>query len=364
MHLLVINGPNLNLLGTREPEIYGSVTLEDLEERITNWATGIGITAETMQTADEEQIIGAIHGFEGDGMVINPGAFTHTSHAIADAVRGVETPAVEVHISNIRRREPWRAVSVIADACVQTIYGRGIGGYRDSMRHLVNRAAQTFETIGYGPDEENVGDLRRGDDHLVVLAHGGLWKEEFERDLMESLAVDLTNRGHSTWNLEYRRVGVGGGWPASGHDVLTALDFIPRLGLDPERVTVVGHSVGAQLLMWAAPRSRTTIGSHVALGPLFDLAKADEQDGVGAAECRAMIDHGAPGTVEPRGVSTAIVHGDQDQIVPVDRSIEFASKHGLEHHRTDCDHFSLLDPAEPEWSWVLDRIGSRHDLSG
>lgn len=363
MRFLVINGPNLDLLGTREPEVYGSTTLADLEEQVTAWGAEIGADVETGQWNSEKGIIEAIHGFEGDGIVINAGAFTHSSRAIADALRAVDTPAVEVHISNIREREPWRAHSVIADVCVRTIYGRGIGGYRNAMRHLINRAAVPFETIAYGPHRENVGDLRRGDGHLVVLAHGGLWRQEFERDLMESLAVDLARRGHSTWNIEYRRVGNGGGWPASAHDALTALDFIPNLGVDVARVTLVTHSAGSQLLMWAAPRAVITPGLHIALGPLLDLGAAVESDDVGASECRAMLEQGAPSLVEPGGIATVLIHGDDDQVVPVVRTVDFAEKHSLEHHRTGCDHFSLLDPSKPEWSWALDRIGSGHELA-
>ncbi len=363
MRFLVINGPNLDLLGSRQPEVYGSATLADLEEQIAVWGSEMGAEVETEQTNSEERIIEWVHGFDGDGIVINPGAFTHTSRAIGDAILGVDPPVVEVHISNVRNREPWRSVSVISDSCVRTIYGRGIGGYRDAMRHLVNRAAMPFETSKYGPHVENVGDLRRGGDHLVVLAHGGLWRQEFERDTTESLAVDLTRRGYSTWNIEYRRVGVGGGWPASGHDVLMALEFVPQLGIAPERISLISHSVGSPLMMWAAPRMSAPPRIHVALGPLLDLEAAVEHDDTGSAECQAMLAQGAPDP-GPQGIPTVLVHGDRDQIVPVDRSVAFARHHGLEHHRTDCDHFSLLDPTKPEWTWTLDRIGSGHDLSG
>lgn len=356
MHLLVINGPNLNLLGTREPDVYGTTTLSELEGQIADWAAELGSEASTVQWNSEERIIESIHAFDGDGIVINPGAFTHTSHAIADAIRGVETPVVEVHVTNIHRREPWRARSVIADACVRTIYGRGIGGYRHAMRHLVNRKALPFETISYGPDAANVGDLRRAGSHLVVLCHGGLWRQEYERDTTESLAVDLTTRGYTTWNIEYRRLGLGGGWPASGHDVLTALDTVPQLDVKADRVSLIGHSVGSQLLMWAAPRSAAKAAFHVALGPLLDLAAAVESGDVGASECQAMIDQGAPHIVAPGGIPTVLVHGDNDQIVPVQRSMAYAESHGLEHYHTRCDHFSLLDPGKPEWSWVLERL--------
>lgn len=364
MRFLVLNGPNLNLLGTREPEVYGSITLADLENQVVAWGTGMGVEVETEQSNSEEHIIDLLHAFDGDGIVFNPGAFTHTSRAISDAIRGISVPVVEVHLSNVREREPWRAESVIADASARTIYGRGVVGYRNAMRHLVNRAAVPFDTARYGPHPDNVGDLRRGGGDLVILAHGGLWRQEFERDTTESLAVDLAKHGYSTWNIEYRRVGRGGGWPASAHDVLMALEFAPQLGLGSEHVIVVAHSAGAHLAMWAAPRSGTEVLLHVALAPLLDLTATADSEEVGAQASRRMLDEGAPDSLSPNGVPTVIVHGDADQIVPVEHSIQFSSRHELEHHRTDCDHFSLLDPDQPEWSWAISQIKSAHDRSG
>jgi 3-dehydroquinate dehydratase-2 len=358
MRLLVLNGPNLDLLGTREPAVYGPTTLDDLNTMVTEWGRGMGVQVETRQSNSEAEIIDLIHRFDGDGIVINPGAFTHTSRAIADAIRGVGPDAVEVHISNIKAREPWRATSVISEACVGTIFGRGPAGYRDGMRHLVNRATMPFDEIRYGPHHDNVGDLRRGEgDDLVVLVHGGIWRLEYERDTTESLATDLTRRGFHTWNIEYRRRGGGGGWPASGHDVLTAFDHVHHLEHRPRRVIVVGHSAGSHLAMWAASRSTTPIDLHVALGPLLDLAGSVEAADACAGDCREMIDEGCPPMSEPGEVPTVLVHGDTDQIVPVERSIEFAARHGLEHHRTGCDHFSLLDPTKAEWDWAVQRMG-------
>ncbi|HJS72474.1 MAG TPA: type II 3-dehydroquinate dehydratase, partial [Acidimicrobiia bacterium] len=331
-------------------------TLDDLERQVGTWGSDLGVNVIFEQSNNESQIIDLIQGFDGDGMVINPGALTHTSRALSDAIRSVSLPVVEVHISNTRAREPWRADSVVAEACVRTIYGRGVAGYRDALRHLINRAAVPFETLRYGPHEENLGDLRSGGDHVVVLAHGGLWRQEYERDSTESLAIDLFQRGFSTWNIEYRRLGRGGGWPASGHDVLTALDFIPRLGVEPSRISIISHSAGSQLASWAAPRSSEHIDLHVALGPLLDIRSTADAGEVGAAEARALLDRGAPAIAEPDGIPTVLVHGDSDQVVPVECSVAYAAEHGLEHHRTGCDHFSLLDPTRPEWSWVIDRL--------
>lgn len=358
MHFLVVNGPNLNLLGTREPDVYGSETLADLERLVSKWGTSMGVDVTCAQSNHEGELIDLIQTFDGDGIVINPGGLTHTSHAIADAIRSVDTPVVEVHISNIREREPWRAASVISPAAVRAIYGRGIVGYRNGMRHLVNRTAVEFETVSYGPHHDNVGDLRRGGDDLVVLAHGGLWQHRFERDTVESLAVDLTRRGFDTWNVEYRRLGDGGGWPGSGHDLLTALDYIPQLGLDPGRVVIVSHSAGSQLATWAAERSHTTVDLHIAMSPLIDLQAAIDNDDVGAEESRRLIGRGAPSPTIPDRVDTVIVHGESDQIVPVERSVALAYEHTLELERPECDHFGLLDPTRPHWEWVIDRIGA------
>lgn len=358
MRILVLNGPNLDRLGLREPAVYGDTTLADLAAMIERWAAGLGVEVRLEQTNSETAMIESIHGFDGDGIVVNPGAYTHTSRAIGDAIRAVGTPTVEVHISNVRAREPWRALSMVSGACVRTIYGRGVAGYRDAIRHHINRAALPYETIRYGPHDDNVGDLRRGGGDLVVIAHGGLWRQEYERDSTESLAVDLALRGFDTWNLEYRRLGGGGGWPGSAHDVLTALEHVPRLGLGSPRVTLLGHSAGSHLLMWAAARSSTPVAVHLALAPLLDLPAAIASGDVGADEARRLIENGAPTVMTPGGVPTVIVHGEGDEIVPVARTVAYAAAHGLDHHETATDHFSLLDPSRPEWEWVLDRLGA------
>lgn len=357
MRFLVINGPNLDLLGRREPETYGTETLTDLEAMITKWAAALGVEVTCSQSNHEGEIIELIHDFDGEGIVFNPGAFTHTSHAIADAVRGVDAPVVETHISNVREREPWRAISHIGPACVRTIYGRGSAGYRDAMRHLVNRLAMPFTPIRYGPHSENVADLREGAGaELVVLVHGGLWLQQYERDSVESLAVDLSRRGFDTLTVEYRRLGDGGGWPGPGHDVLTSLDHIPYLGRHHDRILAVSHSAGGLLTTWAAERSATSIELHVALSPLLDLEEAVVNDDLGAEQCRLLLDAGAPHKTLPSGVETLIVHAANDQIVPVERSRDLAEEMGTELTTPDIDHFALLDPAKPHWTDILDVI--------
>lgn len=139
MKFLVINGPNLNLLGRREPGIYGGDTYEALCARLRALAEDNGSTAECFQSNHEGAVIDAIQASDGvfDAIVINPGAFTHYSYAILDALKGVKTPAIEVHISNIHQREEFRHKSVTAAACVGQICGLGFYGYEAAMRYFL-----------------------------------------------------------------------------------------------------------------------------------------------------------------------------------------------------------------------------------
>lgn len=141
MKLRVINGPNLNLLGIREPAIYGRETYADLVDKIRRHAAECGMEVEVMQSNSEGGLVDAIQGAYGtcDGIVINPAAYTHTSVAILDAVKAVGLPTVEVHISDVSRREAFRAVSYIRAACISTIAGHGTDGYLEAMDLLRER---------------------------------------------------------------------------------------------------------------------------------------------------------------------------------------------------------------------------------
>ena len=138
MKILVINGPNLNLLGLREPDIYGRRTYHDLIEMIRTEAEKLGVTVECAQSNHEGALVDAIQAAYGvfDGIVINPGAYTHTSIALLDAVKAVGIPTVEVHISDPDTREEFRKVSYIRAACVASIKGHGLDGYLEALRLL------------------------------------------------------------------------------------------------------------------------------------------------------------------------------------------------------------------------------------
>ena len=141
MKFMIINGPNLNLLGIREPNIYGAETYTDLIEKIIQYANTIGVEAECYQSNHEGDLVDAIHKayFEKyDGIVINPGAYTHTSIALLDAVKATQMPTVEVHISAVEQREAFRQISYIREACILTITGQGTNGYLQAMDYLKN----------------------------------------------------------------------------------------------------------------------------------------------------------------------------------------------------------------------------------
>ena len=189
MRILLLNGPNLNLLGTRAPEVYGSTTLDQMVEQCRAHADRLGNGLEAFQSNHEGDLIEGDSRGPGEpptGSCFNPGAYTHTSYALHDAIEAVEPPTVEVHISNIREREPWRRNSVTGPACVHQIFGRGAGGYLDAISHLHYRAAHPPLTVAYGPHPEHVADLRlpdtSGPHPVAVLVHGGGWAEPYTRE--------------------------------------------------------------------------------------------------------------------------------------------------------------------------------------
>lgn len=140
--ILVVNGPNLNLLGKREPEVYGTETLDELNGKLADMARELGVEVSFFQSNSESEIIDYLHkeGFDADGLIINPGALTHYSYALRDAIAAVEIEAVEVHMSNIYAREEFRRKSVMAPVCTGHLVGFGFYGYAMALSYFADRA--------------------------------------------------------------------------------------------------------------------------------------------------------------------------------------------------------------------------------
>lgn len=364
--VLCLNGPNLDQLGTRQPEVYGRETLADLETSIIEWGEKLGFEVECFQSNDEAELIGALHRATGHaGVLFNPGAFTHTSAALGDAVAGLDAPVVEIHLSNVRARDRWRRRSYLAGGAVTTIFGRGRRGYRAGLRHLANRLAHPVETLRYGPHPDQVFDVRRaGSGPAVALLHGGFWLDIWGRDTTESWAVDLARRGISTANLEYRRLGSGGGPVPTVSDVVRGLQAAAA-SLETKSLVLVGHSAGAHLALAASHRPGVVPGAIVSVAGVLDLDEAAAAGrGDGAVDRFDPSRSTSPLSAPPPPVALALIHGGADSVVPPSHTLRYA-----EHLRTagassrmtmvdDTGHFEALDPTNPLWERVVEAVES------
>ena len=205
-----------------------------------------------------------------------------------------------------------------------------------------------WETVAYGEEADQVAELRRGGDRVAILLHGGFWRPEWTRTTTRALAVDLAERGWTSWNVEYRRSGLGDMLA----DVAAALE---RCGPG----TVVGHSAGGHLALWAAASGKAS--RVVSLAGVTDLARA-AREGIGA---NAAVDlagadppaHADPMRLLPLRVPALLVHGTEDDRVPVDYSRAFAAASGAELlELPGVGHFEVIDPRSPGWAQVVSRI--------
>lgn len=357
--VLCINGPNLDLLGSRSPDIYGTATLEDLEEAVTEWGAQLGLEVTCRHSNHEGELVEWVHaGADYDGVVVNAGALTHYSWALADAVSSIDTPVVEVHLSNVRSRDRWRRRSLLTPVVVASLLGRGLQGYRHALRHLVNRAAWPMETARYGPHPDQVVDVRRASGATAaVLIHGGFWLDSWGRDTVETWAVDLARRGISSANVEYRRSGSGGSPVATRHDVDEAVRLARRL-LGVTEVAVIGHSAGATLAVWHLLEGQSPHVVTVGVSGLYDLARG------------ASLGEGAPGRFDPDrsldlmdrpfpGGRLVLVHGDADDVVPAAQSIAYRDRLVGRGGSVRLEvvpgqgHFDPLASDSPAWEQVL-----------
>jgi acetyl esterase/lipase len=244
------------------------------------------------------------------------------------------------------------------------------------------------QTYRYGGAPEQEADLLLGDGPgphpVAVLLHGGFWHARFTRTLMEALAIDLATRGWATWNVEYRRVGNGGGIPVTVDDVRAGIDALPGVEapLDRSRVVVIGHSAGGQLaLCVATPES---VAAVVSLAGVCDL-KSGLRERIGQDAVREFM-AGTPAerpdayaiadplALLPSGVNVLLVHGDVDDRVPVEQSRRYARAALAAGDRCELlelpgvDHFALIDPRSPAWAAVAERLdalaGPAHPATG
>jgi 3-dehydroquinate dehydratase II len=364
---LVLNGPNLNLLGLRDPAVYGSTTLEEVEDLCRGWGAELEVEIDTHQTNHEGELIDRLHASREshDGVVFNPGAFSHTSYALHDAIDAIAVPTVEVHISNVAEREEWRRTSVVRPACVATMYGRGVDGYRWAIRHLTHRREWEFETMRYADHSDTEMDVRlpsgEGPHPAVVLVHGGFWRHMWTRDTMDGLAIDLARRGYLTANVEYRRVGTGGGWPRTVQDVASAIEAVAGRR-DVSSVAAIGHSAGGQLVLMAARFTETSF-LPISLGGVLDLEMAIADDVGGGAPLQFLGTTEAAvasPTASAADVPAVAVHGVDDDRVPVVQSRSFAAvNHRCELVELDgVGHFEFLERSDPAWLRVTELLAT------
>ena len=249
------------------------------------------------------------------------------------------------------------------------------------------------QLIAYGSDDENFGILRvpkEGKAHpIIVLVHGGMWKAMYDLDYFNPIASALTNAGIATWNIEYRRLGNGGGFPTTFQDVAHAVDHLRALApanqLDLGRVAILGHSAGAPLALWAAARARIPAKSAlidlaknpismravISLAGVLDLGAAEKHIGhevipqlLGGARAKFPERFAATNPFEmlPLGVPQFLFHGDKDEDVPFAMSQDYfaaAKKRGDPITMTTqrgAGHFELVDPRTKEWRQVLKQI--------
>ena len=355
-----------------------------VDERCRTWAAALGVEVD-LRRADPVDALRSPAGAEA--VVLAPGAAGFGDGALAAAVAGAAMPVVAVDPSNLRKAfDP--VASPVGRVSARVIYGRGDDTARYALTHLVHGARGTWSTIPYGDGADRVGDLWRpapaatpaipaATVPVAVLIHGGFWYHAWERDLMDGLAADLAARGVAAWNLEYRRVGAGGGWPATGDDIAAGVDHLASLatghGLDLEQVVLVGHSAGAQLALRAAARREAPVRPRliVGLAALCDLARARRRLVGGrsvdhllgtAPDPKAALREASPIEHLPLGVAQLLVHAVDDRQVPVDQSRRYVAAAQVAGDAAELlelragGHFDLIDPDTPAWGEVVPRI--------
>lgn len=237
----------------------------------------------------------------------------------------------------------------------------------------------------YGPDPAQYGELWLPSDAAaatVVILHGGFWRARYDLALGRPLAADLVRRGYAVWNLEYRRTGAGGGWPATFEDIAAGIDLLANLPVDTSRLAAIGHSAGGHLAAWAAGRGRlaasvpgaqprVALTAVVSQAGVLDLADC-AREGVGGTAALDLMGGGPEDLPEryrladpmaglPLRAPVLCVHSRADENVPFrysERYVQAAVRAGGSAylHVTSGDHFTLIDPGSPDWQAVTDAL--------
>jgi acetyl esterase/lipase/3-dehydroquinate dehydratase len=362
-----------------------------LESRLATWAEQIGVDARLVRADDEDAALDALaaSGARAGGVVLVPGTIGTTPRLVA-AAEASARPLIWLDLAAATSARPSHLHPVSAWG----VHGRGIDGLRWALRHLLERTAWPLTTHMYGDDPEQRADLRLpsgpGRHPVAALVHGGYWRDQWQREIMDALAVDLVRRGYATWNIEYRRVGPsGGGWPGTFVDISRALAALGQLArtepLDVGRLAIVGHSAGGHLAAWAASRGRPPTVPGIVDGPtpalvvslagVLDLTAAGRR-GIGDLATWGLLDGSTeqqparyeatcPASRLPSGVPHLIAIGTADNPDLVDSSLRFCARAAHEGEEAEllelpgADHFAVIEPRSEAWKTIAARLEER-----
>ena len=359
-----------------------------LQGWLAEWSRFLGLSSQLVESGDRQALLQELERAATDqhAVLLNPGSLRGDPE-LASRAREIGQPVVWVDVADAKHH-----ASATSSSDTIGVRGRGIEGYRWALRRLVQHTTSPPTVIAYGDSADQVGDLRlprgAGPHPVAILIHGGSWQEAWERDTIEPLAIDLTQRGYATWNIEYRRVGPsGGGWPNTCIDVASALRKLPSLSskhhLDLGRLIAIGHSAGGHLALWAATqrgmepdqRADVALSLVVSLAGIPDLIECERRglgDGgnIAAAFMGSRYDDdpdayrlASPAESVPLGVRQLLVQGTGDAWADlVDLNRLYARSAGAAGDSVElleldgATHFDVIDPTSDSWTVILERI--------
>ena len=287
--VVVFNGPGVSIDPT---------ALKLFTER---WEASLGVSIRAEGTGASDAAPALAEAIDGglDALIVNPGS--------ADLVSAVPDGLLSAFVGF---SYPGAISARFDRGPLEDIAGRGLDGYRWAIKYLLSCSAWPQTICRYGEERDQVGELRlpvgSGPHPLVVVIHGGGWKALWRKDIMAPMAVDLAQRGFATWNVEFRRLGAGGGWPTTFDDVAAAINAVEelceRFPLDRSRVLFVGHSSGGQLALWAAAAGEVRVrpAAVVALAALVDLFEGSRRELIGGENVIAKLLGGTASEVPER----------------------------------------------------------------